>query len=527
MNKILKISLGMVIGVTILLIAVFLIIRFKPGNPLQVSLPDYWPTDEWRTNTPEEQGLDSTSLAEGLLSIQETGYPIHSLMIVRNGYVVLEATFNPYDGRSPHNLGSVTKSVLSTLIGIAIDQGKLKLDDTLLSFFPIDTIATHDTRKDHITLKDLLTMTSGLDCIGLPSEETVQAMEASPNWVQFMLDRPMASEPGNTFVYCGGVMHLLSAVLQKATGMTALEYARQNLFEPLGIQEVVWPTDPQGINQGSGNIRLLPTDMAKLGFLFLQDGFWDGRQVVSLEWVRNAVRPQSKAGTYGYGWWVSTGKTGNEFNADGAGGQHIAVVPGLNLVLVTTGGGFNVDGVVPFLFPALVDMENPLPANHAGVDDLNTTLKKLAEAPTPQSPASLPEIAAQISFRPFEFENNLLQLQSFQLGFNDISEASIQITFVDGSQSPVAAIGLDGVYRMTPGVGLDRAIRTEMETGGQTVGIRGKWTDEHTFVIEYDTITNRYAYQLQMRFEADDVTLVATDRIYGTSVTIHGTLQNQ
>lgn len=527
MNKTLKISLSIVIGVAILLIALFVIIRFKPGNPKKISVPDYWPSEEWRTNTPEEQGLDSDRLAEGLLSIQSAGYPIHSLMIVRNGYVVLQATFYPYDGTSPHNLGSVTKSVMSTLIGIAIDQGKLKLDDTLLSFFPTDTIANHDDRKDHITIEDLLSMTSGLDCVGLPSEATVQAMEASPDWVQFMLDRPMASEPGKTFVYCGGVMHLLSAVLQKATGITALEYARQYLFEPLGIQEVVWPTDPQGVNQGSGNIRLLPSDMAKLGFLFLHDGHWEDRQVVSLEWVRNAVRPQNKAGSYGYGWWVNTAKTGNEFNADGAGGQHIAVVPGLNLVLVTTGGGFNVDDVVAFLFPALVDMENPLPANPAGVEDLNTTLKKLAQAPTPQSHPSLPDLAAQISNRSIEFESNLLQLQSFRLEFNEISEASIQITFVDGSQSPVAAIGLDRVYRMTSGVGLDRAIRTELETAGQTVGIRGMWADEQSFVIEYDTITNRYAYQLQMRFEADDVTLVATDRIYGASVTIHGTLQNQ
>jgi CubicO group peptidase (beta-lactamase class C family) len=526
MTKILKISLGVVSGVIAISIAVVLIIHFKPDNKPKIPAPDYWPTDVWQLSTPEEQGLDSIKLAEGLRSIQTAGYPIHSLMIVRNGYVVLDAMFYPYDGQQPHNLGSVTKSVVSALIGIAIDQGKINLDDHLLSFFPTESIANQESRKDHITVRDLLSMTSGLDCVGLPSEATMQAMEASPDWVQYMLDLPMAAEPGNNFVYCGGNMHLLSAILQRATGMTALEYARLNLFEPLGIQNVVWPTDPQGVCQGSGNIRLLPADMARLGFLFLHDGLWNGRQVVSQEWVRNAVRVQSKAGSYGYGWWVSTGKSGSEFNADGAGGQHIAVVPGLNLILATTGGGFNVDDVVPFLFPALVDMNKSLPANPAGVTDLNTTLRKLIEAPQPQPSSPLPDLAIQISGQTIQLENNLLKLKSVQLEFSD-SAASIQFAFVDGSHSPVAVIGLDGIYRMTAGVGLDRALRTEGETAGQNVGMRGAWTDEQTFAIDYNTITNRYAYQLVLEFKPNGVTLVASDRLYGTSVSISGTQQNR
>jgi CubicO group peptidase (beta-lactamase class C family) len=524
-NK-MKSGIGMMAGIIVLFVTVLVVNRFKTDHPPQVSAPDYWPTNGWRANAPEEQGLDSIKLAEGLRSIQGAGFPIHSLMIVRNGYVVLEASFYPYDGKSPHNVGSVTKSVLTTLIGIAVDQGKLDLENQMLSFFPNQPIANRDHRKDRITVRNLVSMTSGLDCTGLPSEATVQEMEASVDWVKFMLDRPMASEPGSTFVYCGGNMHLLSAILQKATGMTALEYARKNLFEPLGFHEVIWPTDPQGVNQGSGNIRLFPADMARLGFLFLHNGLWDGRQVVSQEWVRNAVRPQSEAGSYGYGWWVSTGKTGSEFNADGAGGQHIAVVPGLNLVLVTTGGGFNVDEVVPYLSPALVDMSNPLPANPMGVSALNLYLAQLAESPLPQPVALLPDTATRISGKIFEFDSNPLQLQEMQLDFDRTAGASIQFAFTDGSQSPQTALGLDGIYRMTSGVGLDRAFRTALEWEGVPAGMRGAWTDEHTLVIDYDTITNRYAYQLQMGFEKDGVTVVASDRIYGTSVTIHGTLRN-
>jgi len=525
MEKTNKIILGSIASLVALLTMAAFTLHLFSRAPAQLPSPDYWSTGGWQTSTPEEQGLDSEKLAEGLLEIQQRNIPIHSLMIVRNGYVVLDASYYPYDGQSPHNLGSVTKSVLTTIVGIAVQQGKFSLDDTLVSFFPENAIDNRDARKDRITVRDLLSMSSGLDCTGLPSEATVQEMEASPDWVQFMLDRPMVDEPGSTFVYCGGDMHLLSAILQKVTGMTAFEFARQNLFEPLGFQEVFWPTDPQGFNQGSGNIRMVPADMAKLGFLFLHGGQWDGQQIVSQEWVRAAVQPQVGS-TYGYGWWINEGVAGREFNADGAGGQHIAVIPGLNIVLVTTGGGFTVDEVVPFLSSAIVDMKNPLPADLASVTDLNEALQQIFKAPKAEPPATLPDRATQISGKTIKLESNLLQLQSLQLGFNDTSEASVQFKFTDGSQSPIAAIGLDGVYRMTSGVGLDRAIRTKMETEGLNVGMRGVWMDANTFVLEYDTITNRYAYRLEMHFESNGVTIVASDRIYGNRITLLGELQS-
>jgi hypothetical protein len=135
-------------------------------------------------------------------------------------------------------------------------------------------------------------------------------------------------------------------------------------------------------------------------------------------------------------------------------------------------------------------------------------------------------MAIQVSGMSVEFESNLLHLQSLRLEFKESSEASVQFTFSDGSQCPIAGIGLDGIYRMTPGVGLDRAIRTKAETVGLDVGMRGNWEDPQSFAIEYDTITNRYAYLLEIHFESDDVTMVASDRIYGNSITLHGKLHN-
>ena len=191
-------------------------------------------------------------------AIRTDGTKIHSLLVVRGGEVVLDTYFYPYDGSTVHDQASVTKSVMTTLIGIAADQGKLDLDAPMLSFFPERTIANRDARKGRITVRHLVSNTAGTECIHHPDEPTARAMHASPDWVQFTLDLPMVAEPGTTFAYCSPGMHLLSVILQKATGMNTLEFARANLFEPLGIHDVVWSTDPQGTPNGHGELYLYP-----------------------------------------------------------------------------------------------------------------------------------------------------------------------------------------------------------------------------------------------------------------------------
>ena len=219
----------------------------------------YWPTASWPVSSPEEQGIDSAKLAEALLTMREKNIPIHSLLVIRNGKVLVDATFYPYDGSTVHDLASVTKSVMTTLIAIAADQGKLDLDQPLVSFFPDRTIANRDARKESITVRDLAKMASGLDSLGFAQDEgTLREMQASPDYVKFALDRKVVTEPGTQFVYDSPGMHLLSAILQQATGQTALEFAQENLFAPLGIQDVIWPSDPQGVTHGWGDLHLHP-----------------------------------------------------------------------------------------------------------------------------------------------------------------------------------------------------------------------------------------------------------------------------
>ena len=447
----------------------------------------------WSTSTPEEQGFDSAKLAEGLLAIQKKRTPIHSLMIIRNDSVILDAYFYPYDGTIYHDLASVTKSVMSTLIGIAADQGKLSLDDPMVSFFPGRDIANRDERKEAITVRHLVSMSSGLACGGGNDEPTLENMRASEDWVQFALDRKVVNDPGAIFTYCGLGMHLLSAILQQATEMTAFDFARENLFGPLGIRDVYWPADPQGVTHGWGDLCLHPQDMARLGSLFLHQGQWEGRQIVSSEWVESALQGYMK-GTgriedYGYGWWI--GQPGNEpeFLAAGRGGQKIKVYPNRNLILVMTGGGFEYSEIQPYVLAAMGDLSGAtLPANPAGVASLNTALVAIARGPEPEPVPLLPATARAISGQTFVFESNPILL-SLRLDFDDSAEAIFQLEVANEPGQRVVGVGLDGVYRSSH--------------AGRPIIARGSWADAQTFVIDYNEGPGLATYTFRLHFDGD------------------------
>jgi len=450
-----------------------------------------WPTADWQACPPEEQGIDSAKLADGLVVIRERGLYLHSLMIIRNGYVVLDSSFYPYDGKAVHDVASVTKSIMTTLIGIAVDQGKLKLDDPALSFFPERDVANRDTAKERITVRHLVSMSSGLDCTAANDEQTLHEMERTVDFVQFVLDRKMIYEPGVRFVYCSPGMHLLSAILEKATDMTALDFARQHLFKPLGIRDVIWPADPQGLSHGWGDIRLHPRDMAKIGLLWLNRGRWEGRQIVSEEWVAQSIKRQVKTGgndDYGFGWWITDQE--GAYAAIGRGGQRIQVWPSINTILVMTGGGVDIDDIEPFLLPAFAGMGKPLPANPGGVARLDAALAAVRNPPAAKPVAPLPSVAAKISGKTYVFQANPLNIEEMGLVFLGSSEAVMTIK-LGGGQVESWPVGLDGVYRFSKG------------PYGLPQGLRGEWADEQTFAAEYDNIGNNDHLMLRLIFLDD------------------------
>jgi CubicO group peptidase (beta-lactamase class C family) len=367
-----------------------------------------WPTKMWEVSTPEDQGMDSRALAR---LIDDVGtYKQDSVLVVRNGKIVADAYYAPYSTGIRHDLRSVTKSFMSTLIGVLVQQGKLEtVDRPLLDFFSERTIANLDDRKKTITVQSLLDMASGIawvERVHTP-DESLSRMYASPDPTGFILDQPMSDPPGEKFDYKGGDPYLLSALVNKLTGKNALEYARAELFAPLGITDVRWaPVDKQGVVTGEAGMRLTPHDMAKLGYLYLRDGVWDGKRIIPSAWVERARNGKlaTSFGKYANLWWSIPDR--NAFMALGRHGQFIVVFPKLDVVAVMT--GVVPDGEKPYPVTALIDQilaavksDKPLPPDPEADAALKASLLKAAtEKATPVGPASdLEDMLAKKAWR--------------------------------------------------------------------------------------------------------------------------------
>ncbi len=322
--------------------------------------------------------MDSERLARLFEAIPRQQLNIHSLLIVRNGYIVAEAYLDPFRQDTPHQLFSCTKGFISALVGIAIEKGYIDgVDYPVLDFFPGRAFANNDPRKEAMTLEHLLTMSSGLDWQEEP--RLLSRMWQSEDWVQFVLDRRMAEEPGSQFNYCSGCSHLLSAIIQETVGMSTLDFARKHLFGPLGISDVYWELEADGIPIGGWGLKMRPRDMAKLGYLYLKGGVWDGQQLVPADWVRASVAKHVEARReleYGYQWWRYPPL--DAYMARGLGAQLIFVIPNLELVAVFTAAMPDDkplhELIENFIVPA-VRSSGPLPENPQGVARLNLRIK--------------------------------------------------------------------------------------------------------------------------------------------------------
>jgi len=314
--------------------------------PSQKNAPrDYWPTEGWRSSTPQEHGMNNETLYDMVRLIDAQDYPVLSIVIVKDGYIVFEQYLSEYlTAQYHHLLHSVTKSFAGTLIGIALQQGLLSgVNETVLSFFPEYEIANPDPRKDRMTIEDLLTMTPGLDWDEWstpyvdPDTNTLMGMMYSSDAVKFVLDRPMASEPGTTWTYCGGASVLLGAIIQQVSNSSTLEFAHEYLFDPLGIDYGTWYLLPGGWYNTQGGLKLTTLDTARLGFLYLNNGTWDGTQILPADFIARATSPidiQNALGEpFGYGWhWWIRSDLGVYF-AYGRYGQKIMVSPEHDLVV--------------------------------------------------------------------------------------------------------------------------------------------------------------------------------------------------
>ena len=354
--------------------------------------PTPWPTVEWPSSTPEQQGMSSQALAD--LVDFGAANAMDSLLVVRHGHIVAEAYYAPFRPGLRHAVNSVTKAVVGTLTGIAFQEGALgALDQSVIDLFPDRKIANVDANKKAITLSNLLDSTSGLHWIEPLSNappETMLQMRTSSDMVGFVLDRPMAQAPGLAFEYNSGTWHLLSAVLAKKTGRDTVDYAKQKLFAPLGISDVAWRNDPQGISIGGYGLFLQPRDMAKIGYLYLHRGQWAGQQVVPAAYVDRVRHASVDMGfgttpsfRYASGWWTIPDK--RVFMAVGYQRQLIVVLPDVDMVVVTTGRKNY--PLVRFIdrITGAVTSQSPLPHDAGATARLTARIKEAANEKTSES----------------------------------------------------------------------------------------------------------------------------------------------
>ncbi len=352
-----------VIGIGIPVIIIIIIIGFL--LPIWNFNEEPNPDTYWKTATPIEVNMRSEILNAMINYLEREIHEIFSVVIIRNGFIVKEWYTYGYNSNSLFKLYSATKSVTSILIGIARDMGFISnVSQLMLDYFPNRTIQNLDAEKESITIEHLLSMTAGFDwpewdVSYFDINNIFNTWKVNDDLVQFVLDRPINSTPGEKFNYNTGISHLLGAILEEATNSSMDYFANKYLFEPLEINSTLWDYDPDGLPLGGEGLYLRARDMAKIGYLFLNKGIWGEDQIISAEWVNTSTSKRvnvSNSSDYGYQWWIS--KIYDSYWASGFGGQQIHVFPEDDLVVVFTGWdldrGLSWDLIDSFILPSII-----------------------------------------------------------------------------------------------------------------------------------------------------------------------------
>ncbi|MCU1326772.1 MAG: 6-aminohexanoate-dimer hydrolase, partial [Bryobacterales bacterium] len=378
------------------------------------------------------------------------------------------------------------------ITGIAVDKGLVKLDQPILSFFPKEAPPNPDPLKQKITVANMLSMQSGLDCGVKPGEQELAQMRQTNTWVKFTLALPMVTEPGSKFAYCSPGYHVLSSIVTAATHQPEVDFGRKYLFDPLGIKDVVWPPDDEGRTHGWGDSHFYPRDFGKIGYLYLHDGIWDGKQIISKEWIRNSITKQAdpgrrNGGGYGYGWWLANTAGMEEFGGNGRGGQMVAVWPEKDIIVIATGGGYPATAVGSEVAKSIV-ADKPVPANAESLKELREKIAAAAKAPAPTPTPDLPSMAKTVSGNNYALDPNTSRLEGLTLTFKGNSEAQLKLRYLGTDLA--MPVGLDGVYRLGPYGPLKLL-----------AGATGKWTSDTDFLLDINFISNINRYTVAIHFE--------------------------
>lgn len=459
-------------------------------------------------STPEAEGVTSAGILAFLDAMAAAKHELHSFMLVRHGRVVAEGWWSPYSPQFNHTMYSMSKSFTSTAVGFAVAEGRLSVNDKVVSFFPKDLPATVSDNLAALRVKDLLSMAVGHD-----KDPTFEVVKHE-NWMKAFFEWPIPHAPGTKFVYNSAATYMCSAIVQKLTGKKIIDYLKPRLFDPLGIEGPTWEVCPRGICTGGWGLSIQTEGLAKFGQLYLQKGRWKDRQVLPMKWIEEATtfkiqqplppkpaRPDAQNDWlqgYCYQFWRSRH---NAFRGDGAFGQFTIVMPDQDAVVVMTSESKSMQGELDLVWEHLLPAmkEKPLPAAPQAQARLQTSLSSLALTPPKGQPSS--PTAAHVSGRTFKIEANDLGLTSASFAFR---KDGCVVTFKDARTSyPVTC----GIERWQRGETALPGTPPRLISGGKPkpgtkhkLVASGTWKDENTFEMiwryfetpHHDTVTCRF-----------------------------------
>lgn len=447
--------------------------------------------------TPEAQGIPSPAIQRFVDAANATIHDIHSLMIVRHGAVVAEGWWHPFEEERNHVLFSLSKSFTSSAIGLAVDAGLLTVDDRVIDFFPDDLPATVSDNLAAMTVHHLLAMYTG------HSEDTTGHLHAAAdgNWARAFLAQPVAYPPGTHFLYNTGATYILSAIVQKLTGQTLLDYLTPRLFAPLGIANPAWQVCPRGINTGGYGLDITTEDIACFGQMYLQKGVWQGQQILPAAWVEEATRAHSDnsankdiewAQGYGYQFWRCRH---NAYRGDGAFGQFCVVLPEQEAVIAITSGAGPMQPTLDLIWEHLLPAFGPdaLAEDESAQSRLSETLATLAIPPV--AGAATSPLAGQVSGRRYLMDENDRGIRSLFFDFGE-KQNICTIEWPWGEEPNVC------------GVGAWRSGEAVFNASGRVpAAISSAWTDPSTFVFRVYFHETPFSVTYTCHFDGDTLTV--------------------
>ncbi len=448
---------------------------------------------------PESQGVSSVGVLSFVEAADKKIESMNSFMLVRHGHVVAEGWWAPYNAESPHSLYSLSKSFTSTAVGLAIAEGKLSLDDEVLKYFPDDAPAEPSTNLKAMRVSDLLRMSAG--------QQTEPARKPDEPWTKTFLAHEVPFKPGTHFLYNTSGTYMLSAIVQKATGMTVLDYLKPRLFEPLGIDRPTWETSPQGVSAGGFGLSIRTEDIARFGQLYLQKGKWEGKQLVPESWVAAATARQTSNGSspksdwdqgYGYQFWRCRH---GAYRGDGAFGQYCIVLPEQDAVIAITSGVKDMQAMLNVVWDELLPAlkSSPLPANDEASAKLAQTLKGLSLHPQ-DGTASPSKLAIG---KKYIFATNDRKLESIALESSGSDDA---VTLV------ARIAGID--QRIPCGRGTWQKSQAAWgRLNRQPMAASGTWTAPDTYTVKLCFYETPFIITLRLQFTDNEVHLTSESNV--------------